>query len=214
MTRSDDLMAGVARRLRAMASRPVYRFKRTSRAAAARHVERSTHLLGFSEPEIQTVESFAGTRLPETYRTFLAFMGRSCGDLFCGSDLPRPNDFPAHLLKAQGLLLEEQSGLSLPPRSVVILIHQGYSFAFLEAAPVTDCPVLRYVEGDASFDEAAASFQALLEMELTALERAHERSLASGGYFLTVYPDGSGRQEHPSRNSGVRPLDFEDDFLD
>lgn len=214
MTDPEGFMADVARRLRAIAARPNYRFKRTSRAVAARYVEQRTRFVGFSEPEIRAIEARLGGSLPRFYRAFLAAMGRCSGELFCGSDLPGPTEFPAFQLDAEKLLAEEETGLSLPSRSIVILNHQGSSFAFLRAAPAADGPVLTYCEGESSFREASTSFEAFVEEELSALERAHEGSLSSGGYFLTVYPDGSGRREYPARNSGIRPLNFEDDFTD
>ncbi len=213
MLAPSAFIAEVVGRLRTMAARPPYRFKRTPRFEAERFAARYSTFTGFSESEIQAVENWVGSALPQTYRAFLARMGRSQGRLFAGTDLPAPDEFPAFRARAEALLLESRSSLVLPTGAIVFLIHQGYTFAFLTVPSASDGPVHTYLEGEASFTEASPSFQMFVEAELTAAEAAHEALLASGGYFITVHPGGAVSEEYPALSSGIRPLAFRDDII-
>lgn len=206
-------MTTVALRLRAVASRRAYRLRATRRVDDARPLERSARLAGFSGSDIDAVEALLGAALPSVFREYLATMGRSCGEKSCGGDRPMPGDSPSFRLNAERLLSDGGTAPRLP-HAVVFLFRQGCAFAFLRAGSNHDGPVFTFSEGSASAERAALSLAAFVEAELAALERAHERALSSGGFFLTVHPDGSGRQENPSRNSGIRPSSCDDEFTD
>jgi len=95
----------------------------------------------------------------------------------------------------------------LPTDAAIVLTHQGYTFDFVRAVGGFDGPVMRWVDGQPDTDnQAAITFAHYVDAHLQLMEHNIRSTRARGGYYLTLYP-GGGRQVHPARNSGDRPLD-------
>lgn len=214
MQSPDQFMSMIEQRLRIVAQQPHYRFRKTSRAVAANYRNRCVEFTGFTEAEIQAIENACGGALPQFYRCFLARMGHAQGELFVGSRLPAANGFGEIREDVLELLRENPTPPALPDDAAIILFHQGYTFDFVRATGGLDSPVFGYVEQETEFRTLAPSFQSYLEAELSAMETNRRELIEGGGYFLTVFEGGGARQERPARISGVRPLDFEDEYTD
>jgi len=87
------------------------------------------------------------------------------------------------------------------------LEHQGYTFLFFTGTAEFDVPVMQWVEGNSEPTQAAQSFAVLVDAELRLAESNNRAFRESGGYYLTLFPDGGQREDHPARASGERPLD-------
>ena len=211
---AEAFFSSVERRLCTIAQQPAYRFRDTSRAAAQRYRDEQIEFAGFSEEQIQAVEAMSGGQLPHHYRCFLARMGHRQGALFRGSNLPAANEFDELRRDCVELARETLPDFQLPAAAVVVLFHQGYVFNFLLADGGLDGPVFTYLEGRADVETGAPSFRAFVEAELAGHEALHREQLDSGGHFLTVFDNGGTRTYSPARNSGIRPLDFADEFSD
>lgn len=80
---------------------------------------------GYSENEVIQAERALGNRFPEFYRNFLLEMGKSPGELFCGSDYADLSELNKFKDAALELMAETDPDLTLPGDSVVFLFHQG-----------------------------------------------------------------------------------------
>jgi hypothetical protein len=119
-------------------------------------------LVGCSETEIAGLERALSLRFPAAYREFLMRMGRRAGELFVGSDYFVDR---LHVLQdgARNLLAEMQSDFVLPESALVILMHQGYVFFFLDVSEGSDDPpVFRFVESDKVPSKVADRFTQFL----------------------------------------------------
>jgi len=202
---SVSIIAEVKRRLVKMADDPPYVFCDTPAELIEQEYRRLTNFLGYSEAEVCGAEERLGGRLPEVFRTYLREMGRSPGELFCGSDLVGIGEFEDFRADALVLIAKKDRGASLPPEAVVFLFHQGYTFLFLRAVGGFDGPVFQYMERETELRETNATFAGLIEAELTLMERVERASHENGGYYRILYPEGGGSEIH----SGDRPLDRE-----
>ncbi|MEV0335518.1 hypothetical protein [Nocardia sp. NPDC050717] len=97
---------------------------------------------------------------------------------------------------------------TLPPDAAVVLTHQGYTFDYVRAIGGFDQPVMRWSDSAPDLDaQCAPSFTHYVEAHLRLMERNNRTARERGGYYRTLYPGGGGRDVHPARNSGDRPLD-------
>lgn len=124
--------------------------------AAAGLVDSST-MRGCSEGEISALETRLGVRLPRSYRSFLAAMGREAGTFLVGTDI-LISVLPSLRTQAERLLTECGGSLALEPADHVFAVHQGYEFLFFSCDGSADPPVFRYEEGDVTFGRVAESF--------------------------------------------------------
>lgn len=109
-------------------------------------IEELAHQLdarGCSPAEVASVEADYGQPLPPSYRVFLETMGRDVGGLFGGSDIGYP-DMIGLRQQAEALLSDNGTTLSLPDDALVLMMHQGYIFQFIQT---DDQSVLGWSEG-------------------------------------------------------------------
>ena len=213
ITDTTKILVDACHRLAAMADDPPYRFVRTSRRDAEVHRRLKTTFAGCSAIEVATAERHLGVSFPAVFRTYLAMLGVARGDLFCGSDVAGPRQFPAFRTEAEDILRASHADGGLPDRAVVFLVHQGYSFDFFVADGGFDGPVFRYVEGERAWEQCAEGFAAYLEAEIRLAEDVHRTSHAQGGYYITI-SGGQVSKTYPARATGDRPLDHPDRFTD
>lgn len=201
-------------RQRAVVADRSFRFRATHRADAEAYLASLTTFRGCSLEEIAAREVRLGGRFPLVYRSYLRRCGHDPAGLFVGSDVgfARHDD-----LRAGAEWLLDRGGLTgaLPDNADVFVMHQGYSFLYVLADGGFDGPVFGYVEGEEAIEEMFASFEALLDAEVSLIEDNNRASADNGGTWLTVRPDGSKTEMfYPSLLSGERPIEFDDDYLD
>lgn len=121
-----------------------------------RGVANDRDVLGCTDAEIAEVEKDVGVSLPAAYREFLHRMGRSAGNFYVGTDLFYPQILGA-TLAAHELVAEVKTGIVLPHGALVIAMHQGYQFLFIDADEGDDPPVHYYMENSGSFVKKANS---------------------------------------------------------
>ena len=109
---------------------------------------------GCTPTEIEKIESDVGRALPLAYREFLVRMGRGAGAFFVGTDMFYPNIL-GNTDAAHELVGEDNSGLELPRDAIVISMHQGYQFLFVQADDGDDPPVHYYMEQSGKFVKKA-----------------------------------------------------------
>ncbi|MBE7529114.1 MAG: SMI1/KNR4 family protein [Ardenticatenaceae bacterium] len=131
--------------------------------------------LGFIQPntlkpctkgEIESLHRSLGSELPKAYQEFLLLMGHGAGPILSGThcfyeDLSEIQSRAAELLK------ENNSSFSLPDKSFVLLMHQGYYFLFFLIDGNDDPPLFSYSEGQQdNFVLSFNSFSEFLNAEI------------------------------------------------
>jgi hypothetical protein len=204
------LMRQVQDRLLHLVEHRPYVFLKTRRDIAEQYLAQERGGVGLSEQEIANVEQELGVSFPSVFRAFLVAMGKNHGQLFRGSDTS-PDDYLEYRQVAEEQLM--QSGApSLTARTVVFLLHQGYSFYFFEADGSYDPPIYLYVEGNTKPQKLAATFAELVENELRQMEDLTMRQRQTGGHYVTVGTTGRVSSRYPALSSNERPLDRGDQF--
>ncbi|NIQ00865.1 MAG: hypothetical protein GWM98_25325 [Nitrospinaceae bacterium] len=199
MKDASGIIADWKRRLIAMADNPPYVFKNTPQKLIDQHYQHLTSFVGYSQLEVETAEKFLGLRLPTLFRTYLLEMGRSPGDLFCGSDLAKgPADLMSYKKYAQEKVAEADTNWTLPREAVVFLSHQGYQFDYILASDPFDGPVMTWSEIDPEPIEIAPTFEKYVDRILSGSENLDKSNRNSGGYYLTIHPDGGTSQSYPA----------------
>jgi hypothetical protein len=122
---------------------------------------------GCTPEEIARIEADQGVALPPSYRAFLQNMGRDAGGLFGGTDIVFPDILGARD-GAVELLLENQMPHVLPATTVVIYLHQGYVFGFLDPGEGSDPPVREWTEALDPAPQARIVASSLLQLILDA----------------------------------------------
>jgi len=212
--RADHIMDGICERLRHLAENRSFRFIDTRRRDAQNYLEKLTFFQGYSDKEIAQAERRLTVSFPTVFRTYLARLGKACGDLFRGSDLAGPLEFAEFSADAKELMKESQADADLLPNAVVFHFHQGYSFCYLLTAGGFDGPVMAYTEGETRPKESSCSFEDFLNAELALMETVNRESIDQGGHFLSIAADGTVGQHYPALSSGMRPIDQGNVFLD
>ncbi len=103
-------------------------------------------------------------------------------------------------------MVETDSALSLPPDAVVFLFHQGYTFVYVSGTGGFDGPPMQWTEGKRETRQVASTFADMVDAELRLMEEVEQAQRASGGYYLTLRPDGSRTSVHPARSSRDGPF--------
>ncbi|HZF11591.1 MAG TPA: SMI1/KNR4 family protein [Thermoanaerobaculia bacterium] len=201
------IIAGWKRRLVALADRPEYVFRDTPHHLIEQHDRRLTTFAGYTETEVAAAEARLDVRFPGVFREYLREMAKSPGDLFRGSDLAGVHELEQFRAEALELLAETDPALTLPPRAVVFLLHQGYTFVYLLAAGGFDGPLMQWTETEREPRQVAAGFADMVDAELRLMESNNAELRNRGGSYLTFHPEGGSTQSHPALASGERPLD-------
>ena len=100
---------------------------------------------GCSADQIREIEHAQGVVVPDVYREFLELMGRSAADLDVGTAWLHP-DVVDLKQSAVELLAEWQNPFALRPGALVVAMHQGYQFTWLDANDGPDPAVWHWVE--------------------------------------------------------------------
>jgi hypothetical protein len=124
-------------------------------------------ICGCSEEEIRDVERHVGVFLPEAYRVFLRFMGRSAGRLFRDIDILFPVVLELTSAAVDILRLAEHGKMTLPTHSFVFSMRQGLQFLFFVANNEDDDPGIHsYFEMDHQFTTPFSSIWEFVEEEV------------------------------------------------
>ncbi len=198
---------GWKQRLTAIAENPPYVFRDTPQHLIDEHHRNLTTFAGYSETVISDAETRFGVRFPVVFRTYLHEMGKSPGELFCGSDLAGVQQIDHFRADALELMAETDPGLTLPKQAIVFLFHQGYSFAYILGNGGFDGPALQWTEGENEPIQIAETFAEMVDSELRLMETNHATSHKQGGYYMTLHVGGGREIEYPALNSGDRPLE-------
>ncbi|MEU0539581.1 SMI1/KNR4 family protein [Nocardia sp. NPDC005978] len=204
---AESIVAAWKSRLVTLADNPGYVFLDTPQELIDSHRARLTTFGGCGESELEAVELRIGARFPEIFREYLLRMGEHCGDLFRGSDRAGISGFDRLREDAREIVEDAGGAWRLPPDAAVILTHQGYTFDYLRATGGFDGPVLRWSDGKPDEDtQVSPTFTGYVDAQIRLMEHNNRGTRDGGGYYLTLYPGGGGRQVRPARNSGDRPL--------
>lgn len=201
------IIADWKRRLTVLTENPAYVFRDTPQRLIDEHHRRMSTFAGYSEAEVAKAEATLGVQFPMVFRTYLREMAKSPGDLFRGSDLPRIDQFEEFRTNAIELLAETDSTLKLPPEAVVFLSHQGYTFVYIMASGGLDSPAMQWTETEREPEQVAATFAELVEAELELMEHNNKTSRESGGYYVTLHPDGTTTESYPACASDRGKID-------
>ena len=210
--RAEALIAEIERRIGRLAENRAFRFVGTDRGAAEEYLRDVTMFVGWLGEDVDDLEAELGVEFPTVFRVYVEWTAGGRGALFAGS-AAEPREMAEYRERAAELAASAGAGPFLGDRSVVFLLHQGYSFLYFEAAGGYDAPVFQYVQGEPAPKQVAAGFAELLEAQVRELEELNRLERESGGYLLTVYPGGFTRRVYPARGEGVSPLDMEDELI-
>jgi hypothetical protein len=124
-------------------------------------------LVGCTYHEIIELEKKLGFSLPEAYKEFLLWMGKSGGRVLQGSDcffehLPYLKEWAVELLE------ENHFPYTLPEDAFVFFMHQGYQFSFFRLSEGDDPPTYSYCEGtnQTSFTRSHNRFSEFMATEI------------------------------------------------
>lgn len=122
-------------------------------------------LEGCSEKELVEIERKLGLKLPESYRCYMASLGKESGDFLseCGMFYP---DVLLNKERAQ-TLLENNTDFRLKDSDFVFVERYGYQFFYFETSDGNaNPPVFRYSERSESPILLAKSFTEAMELAL------------------------------------------------
>lgn len=124
-------------------------------------------LVGCTYHEINELEKKLGFSLPEAYKEFLLWMGKSADRVLQGSDcffkhLPYLQDWAVELLE------DNHVPDTLPEDAFVFFMHQGYQFSFFRLSEGDDPPTYSYCEGtnQTSFTRTHNRFSEFIATEI------------------------------------------------
>lgn len=155
MSRPQEIVASVQDRLRRL--NPAARFR------------------GCTETEIAEAERNLAVRIPAVLREFILRIGWEPGGLWTGSEFAAAQELSEFRKDAEELLAESKATFVLPPSAIVFLLHQGYSFLYIEATEEPDGPVWQVVEGRTSPERIGGSIAQVIDVELALMEKNRER---------------------------------------
>ncbi|MBA2394072.1 MAG: SMI1/KNR4 family protein [Ktedonobacteraceae bacterium] len=114
---------------------------------------RDEHSVGCNQKEIEEIELFMKSRLPQAYQEFLLWMGHSCGRFLQGSDCFYPilKDLQQY---ARELLSEDHYAGKLSEDAFIFFMHQGYYFLFFHLTEGDDPPIYSYLENTTQPDQS------------------------------------------------------------
>lgn len=140
------------------------------------HLEDGSAVQGCSAREIASVTAQCGNALPESYRAFLAVMGKCAGHFMRGTTAFFPSIL-ALRKEAIALLSDTAGAPTLAANAFVFAMHEGYHFWWFAAeAESSDPVVFHYMEGDLHFSSEQMKFTEFLvhrmKQDVDALKRA------------------------------------------
>jgi len=197
------IIAGWKHRLTEMAANSPYVFRDTPDDLIEQFKQKKTLFIGWSDREISSAEAELGIAFPTVFRQYLLEMGKSNGDLFCGSECAEIDEFEKYQMTALRML---DPDLSLPRHAVVFMTHQGYTFLYFEAKGGFDAPIMQWIERERAPKQVSPGFCELVNAELGLAESNHKYLHEKGGQFVTLSRSGGSTWWSPS--SGKRPLDW------
>jgi hypothetical protein len=107
---------------------------------------------GCTEAEIQALEDALQIQLPEAYREFLAWVGKTKAWFL--RDYAWNDNYLVRLQEDAKELLEENNfPRELPPNTYVFVMHEGYNFFFFNLNTHDNPPLHFYMEGETEFRE-------------------------------------------------------------
>jgi hypothetical protein len=183
MSRYDEYMIALQRRLKALAAAPPYVWVNTDPERVEEYARVETDFGGYSEDDIAAIEKECALPLPSAFRAYLRAFCVRPGRLLKGSDLARRGMFASFRANAEII-----SDRTLPDEAIVFLIHQGYSFDYFLATREEDPAVRRFdpTKGDRVF---ARSFTAYLEKDVAFSEQLRDEQHRNGGSFAQILSD-------------------------
>ncbi|MBO0592215.1 SMI1/KNR4 family protein [Cellulophaga sp. E16_2] len=162
----------------------------------AKYPQITSEFRGCSEEEIKTLESLHDPNIPEAFKEFLKWFGKSGGKILSGTDYYYPylsgeiyqdwiedeivpigykfNDVGLNILNRNGF-----DGQELMKDSMVIMSHQGYAVEFIKTNEGNNPPVYIFVEqgdwlkkGPTIWGNTFSAYLLnMLEQEIKALEK-------------------------------------------
>ena len=210
--RAEAVIDGIRQRIKSLAENRAFRFVGTGRAEAEGYLIDLSTFVGCPEADVDDLEAELGVKFPAVFRAYVGNTAGGRGELFVGSDA-EPRQMADYRERAAELIDEAGATDFLDDKTAVFLFHQGYSFLYFKADGGYDAPVFQFVEGEAAPKQLAHGFAEFLDASVRELEELNRAERESGGYFLTVYPDGYTQQVYPALDDGVRPLDMEDELI-
>ncbi|WP_236518346.1 SMI1/KNR4 family protein [Sandaracinus amylolyticus] len=121
---------------------------------------RGTRACPCSDVEIDTLERSLGAKLPRAYRSLLACDGRGGHRILEGTDWTYPSIVE---IQRWARALAERDGLALPARTLIVAMHQGYQFFFVDLDDGEDPRVWHYLERRGRAVEFAPTLTAAVE---------------------------------------------------
>lgn len=128
-------------------------------------MKRNCKVIGCTDKEIQSLESYFNITLPGEYKEFLRIMGKGAGDFMKGSSVFFNDIFD--LQKESESLLNENNFKKLPKDAFVFFMHQGYQFAFFLINNDDNPKIFYYseVETTEDFDVFSETFIEFLNIQ-------------------------------------------------
>jgi hypothetical protein len=208
---AQAIMETVKVRLISLAENRPFRFINTRKGDALHYLKTMTSYEGLNEQEITHLESTLKINFPTVFKQYLLNFGKSKGHLFRGSDF-NPQEFSEYKIWLEEILAENNISSFLTDETIVFISHQGCSFNFFIAEDMFDTPIYSYSEGDDKPNRTSESFATFLDAHLEAVGKINQQLIGGGGHFLQVLNSGRTMITSPARNSGIRPLDMDDQF--
>ncbi len=106
-----------------------------------------SQIQGLSKSEIDQLELYAMSPLPEIYKEFLTTMGRRAGAFFQGTDIFFESIINNRVAAVE-LLEEDRSDFKLSQNDFIFASHQGYQFMYFHLNENDDPPIFYYDEGE------------------------------------------------------------------
>ncbi|HEY2948448.1 MAG TPA: SMI1/KNR4 family protein [Micromonosporaceae bacterium] len=134
--------------------------------AEVRALDEQRPIEGLTPEEIDEVRRDQGVAsLPAYYAVFLRLLGRRSGAFLVGTDVLYPTIIG---LKASTREALEQGDVSslMPDDAVVVAVHGGYEFYWLEPDGSPDPPLVKYEEGEPDIERRWDRFSDYLTWEV------------------------------------------------
>lgn len=115
--------------------------------------------------EIAEIEKVFAVKLPETYKMFLAKMGRYAGDFFCSTSFFYPEILDIRE-SSKELIKVRHSPFRLKKVHFVFINHQGAQFMFFDTTAGDDPPIYDFKMADITYRQVNDSFSNWLRLRV------------------------------------------------
>ncbi len=116
---------------------------------------------GLNDIEISNIEDYFNVSLPQNYKEFLRFIGKSGGEFLRGEDCFYDRIYELREY-AEDLLKEDESDFELKKEYFIFYCHQGYIFAYFDTLKGNESPVYLYREGNLKPENYSENFLSFL----------------------------------------------------